>query len=53
MQAKVIARIGVRFTPMRMEIETPQSVNFDFMTRLHLSQISLYGSLRWVNWQDF
>ena len=34
------------------EIETPESVNLDFHTGLP-AQNFLYGSLRWVNWQDF
>ena len=34
------------------EIQTPESVNLDFHTGLP-AQNFLYGSLRWVNWQDF
>ena len=34
------------------EIQTPESVNLDFHTSLP-AQNFLYGSLRWVNWQDF
>ena len=43
--------VGV-VTPNVMEVKTPQSVNLDFMTGLPYQNI-LYGTLRWVNWQDF
>lgn len=33
-------------------VKTPQSINFDFMTGLPYQNI-LYGTVRWVNWQDF
>ena len=33
-------------------IETPQSVNFEFQTGISARNL-VYGSVRWVNWQDF
>ena len=43
--------IGIA-TANTTQIETPQSVNFDFVTGLPYQNI-LYGTVRWVNWQDF
>lgn len=34
------------------EIQTPQSVNLDFQTGLPY-QNTLYGTFRWLNWQNF
>ncbi len=34
------------------EIETPQSATFDFMSGLNTHTL-IFGSLRWVNWQNF
>ncbi|OTG59803.1 transport of long-chain fatty acid [Acinetobacter sp. ANC 4204] len=44
-------KIGVS-TPDTTHIKTPQSVNFDFMTGLPYQNL-LYGSVRWVNWEEF
>lgn len=33
-------------------IDTPQSVNFDFMSAISTSNL-IFGTVRWVNWEDF
>lgn len=34
------------------EIETPQSINLDFMSGISTTNL-IYGAVRWVNWKNF
>ncbi|QOW45385.1 MULTISPECIES: outer membrane protein transport protein [Acinetobacter] len=50
---ETLAGQKIQFVPnSSTNIQTPQSVNVDFKTAVSNKHL-IYGSLRWVNWQDF